>query len=69
VKYEDHDIILLENYPCNSRNELHAREAFYIKNDGKLICVSRNCRLEIDPLLIMWNCILCKKDFKTGGSD
>ena len=26
----DYDIILIENYPCNSKDELRARERFYI---------------------------------------
>ena len=28
----NYDIILLENFPCNSKDELHARERFYIEN-------------------------------------
>ncbi len=38
---EDRDnvkIYLLEAYPCNSRDELHAREGFYIK---QMECVNR----------------------------
>lgn len=31
LKYEDHKIILIENYPCNSREELLSRESHYIK--------------------------------------
>lgn len=27
----DYDIILLEDYPCNSKNELHSRERYYIE--------------------------------------
>lgn len=29
---EDVEIILIENYPCDSREELHARERFHIEN-------------------------------------
>jgi hypothetical protein len=31
-------IILLENYPCNSKDELHARERYYIENND---CVNK----------------------------
>lgn len=69
---KDYQPATWEKYHCgalinDAMKCIKCKEAFYIKNDGKLICVSRNCRLEIDPLLIMWNCILCKKDFKTGA--
>lgn len=33
VKYEDCNIILLENFPCNSKKELQEREQHYIKNN------------------------------------
>ena len=33
VKYEDAKIILVENYPCNTKYELVAREQFYIDNN------------------------------------
>ena len=32
---DDYDIILLEKYPCNSKDELHAREQL-------LLCVNKN---------------------------
>ena len=38
VKYEDAKIILVENYPCNTKYELLAREQFYIDNN---ICVNK----------------------------
>ena len=34
----DYEIVLLELYPCNSKDELHARERHYIE---KLDCVNR----------------------------
>lgn len=37
VKYVDADVILLENYPCNNKQELHARERHYIES---LNCVN-----------------------------
>ena len=43
IEKDDYDILLIENYPCNSRDELHARESHFtqtvacfnkIKNQG-----------------------------------
>jgi len=34
----DYEIVLLELYPCNSKDELHARERYYIEN---LDCVNQ----------------------------
>lgn len=38
VKYNDAKIYLVENYPCNTKEELCAREGYYIKNND---CVNR----------------------------
>lgn len=38
LQYPDVDIILLENYPCNNKQELHARERHYIE---LLDCVNK----------------------------
>ena len=35
---DDYDIILLENFPCNSKDELNARLKYYIKNNE---CVNK----------------------------
>ena len=35
----DAKIMLLENYPCKNRKQLHAREVYYI---DKLNCVNKN---------------------------
>ena len=32
LKYDDAKIYLVEHYACNSKEELHAREGYYIKN-------------------------------------
>jgi hypothetical protein len=37
-KNDNYDIVLLESYPCNSKDELHSRERFYIENN---ICVNK----------------------------
>lgn len=38
IKYNDCKIILLELFPCNCKEELEARERFYIENNN---CVNR----------------------------
>lgn len=39
LENEDYDIILIENYPCNSKDELHSRERYYIE---QMECVNVN---------------------------
>ncbi len=36
---DDYDIVLLEKYPCNSKDELHAKERYYSQ---LLPCVNKN---------------------------
>ena len=38
IKNNNYEIILLENFPCSSRDELHARERYYIEQS---ICINR----------------------------
>jgi len=38
LEYDDAKIILVETYPCNDKNELTARECYYIKNND---CVNK----------------------------
>ena len=45
IKHGDSDIQLIELFPCNSKEELHAREAFYIK---QLDCVNKVVPLRTD---------------------
>jgi hypothetical protein len=33
IEIGDVDIILIENYPCNNKEELHSRERFHIENN------------------------------------
>jgi|LakMenEpi03Aug12_release.lakeMendotaPanAssembly.Ray.scaffolds.fasta_scaffold1036812_2 hypothetical protein len=40
LKLGDTDIILLENCPCNSKEELHKRERYFIENTPN--CVNKN---------------------------
>jgi hypothetical protein len=35
----DVDIVLVEKYPCNSKEELHSRERYYIENNE---CINKN---------------------------
>jgi hypothetical protein len=42
VDIEKCKIVLVENYSCNSKEELHARERFYIENN---ICINKNIPL------------------------
>jgi hypothetical protein len=39
--YEDAEIVLIENYPCHDKNELHARERYWIEQH-KMNCVNKN---------------------------
>lgn len=39
LKYDDADVILLEKFPCNSKEELEARERYYIET---LNCVNKS---------------------------
>jgi arsenate reductase-like glutaredoxin family protein len=38
IENENYKIVLVENYPCNNKCELHARERFYIENTN---CVNK----------------------------
>ncbi len=38
VKYDDCEIILVEKFPCESKEELYARERYYIENNN---CVNK----------------------------
>ena len=39
LKNGDYDIILIEDYPCNSKQELELRERYYIENTD---CINKN---------------------------
>ena len=39
LEMDDYDIVLLEKYPCNSKDELHARERYFSQ---LLPCVNKN---------------------------
>jgi hypothetical protein len=38
IQNGDYDIVLIENYPCNSKDELHARESHYTQS---MDCVNK----------------------------
>ena len=39
LENDNYDIILIENYPCNNKDELHARERYHIESNN---CVNKN---------------------------
>jgi hypothetical protein len=43
----NYDIYLIENCPCNSKDELHQREGYHVKNND---CVNKNipCRTRVE---------------------
>jgi hypothetical protein len=42
MENDDYDILLLEIYPCNWKDELHTRERYYIQNNE---CVNKSIPL------------------------
>ena len=38
LENDNYDIILIENYPCNNKDELHARERYHIESNN---CVNK----------------------------
>lgn len=49
----DVEIILLENFPCNSKDELHAREDYWIQQN-KAICVNKNGAVRDAPAVALY---------------
>jgi len=47
LKNNNYEIILIENYSCNSRKELQLRESFYIKNNE---CVNSRIPVRTEKL-------------------
>ena len=41
MKFDDVDIVLIEDYPCESKEELHSRERYWIEKNKKK-CVNKN---------------------------
>ncbi len=37
IHNNNYEIILIENYPCKTKDELHSREAYYIENSQNVI--------------------------------
>ena len=56
-EYHCKNPIINEQMSC-----IECGDKFWLKND-KLYC--KNCKLEVDPLLIIWTCVICKKEFKS----
>jgi hypothetical protein len=69
LKYGDAKIILIENYDCKSKDELHEREQYWI-DQNKEICVNQNNAHGPDMKKYKkWqntvnNCLYCDKEVK-----
>ncbi len=72
LKDEEKDLVpaTWDEYHCSNpiTNEqmacIRCGDNFWIKNN-KLFC--KKCKLEVDPLLIIWTCQICNKDFKSNA--
>ncbi len=60
IKYDDCDIVLVENYPCKDKNELYARERYYIELDRRA-CVNNRVPIRAKGEYI--------KEWKTKNKD
>ena len=47
----NYDIVLLETYQCNSKDELYAREKYYIQNNT---CVNRNSPFQTNQDMLQY---------------
>ena len=62
-----------ENYHCRQiMNEkmkcIKCNEPFYINmKTGLLMCLNKKCEFISKPTRIMWTCIICKTEFKSGA--
>ena len=71
---ENPDILLAtwENYHCpqliNEKMKcIQCREYFYLNmKNGFLTCLNKKCDFIIKPSKILWTCIVCKTEFKSG---
>ena len=45
---------------------IKCQNIFYLNlKDNYLICLNKNCNFKVKPESIIWNCVVCKKDFKS----
>ena len=56
-EYHCKNPIINEQMSC-----IRCGDKFWIKKN-KLFC--KNCKFEVDPLLILWTCTICKKEFRS----
>ena len=71
---ENPDMLLAtwENYHCpqliNEKMKcIQCREFIYLNmKNGFLTCLNKNCGFVIKPSRILWTCIVCKTEFKSG---
>ena len=57
-----------KQYHCNICNNeqmscINCGDKFWLNNNNKLYC--KSCKIEINPLNIVWTCNVCQKDFKS----
>ena len=57
-----------KQYHCSLMNNeqmscINCGDKFWLNNDNKLYC--KSCKIELNPLKIVWTCIICHKDFKS----
>ena len=57
LEYHCKNPIVNEQMSC-----IRCGDKFWIKKN-KLFC--KNCKFEVDPLLILWTCTICKKEFRS----
>ena len=58
LEYHCKNPIVNEQMSC-----IRCGDKFWIKKN-KLFC--KNCKFEVDPLLILWTCTICKKEFRSS---
>ena len=60
-----------ELYHCggivnNTMKCIKCQNIFYLNlKDNYLICLNKKCNFKVKPESIIWNCVVCKKDFKS----
>ena len=57
-----------KQYHCSIMNNeqmscINCGDKFWLNNSGNLFC--KSCKIELNPLNIVWSCIICQKDFKS----
>ena len=62
-----------EKYHCggiinNTMKCIKCQNIFYLNlKENYLVCLNKNCNFKAKPESIIWNCAICKKDFKSNA--